>query len=415
MLIDHSFSFKGYISNKKLLIEQLNLAADVTTVDLVEAAFNQWALDLNRHLAGDYSIILPLKTTNQIFICLSAFSSHALFYQQDNNELSISDRSQDFNNNAEVCPFAISQLLAWGYIVAPQTLLSNIQTLNNGHSQLWQLSPAIELVSSKQLTLSEKIHSASAEPQQTLIANTTVVDRVSPDVFNQLPSLSHILNQPVSAEWQIQFLLTLQQRTDQTEIISDEGLNLLVNHQSPMIKEKAKFGKKIYRHSLKRYQKPIKKLKECIVHLYQAEISNWLDADVPSFETWLMLSYELPNRWYQQRLIAQSLAQKITFIYTDNTQIKTLIATQVQGVQPLPTQPQLFNLADQSIVNIFDAMQRLMHHGFTPVTHQLFHIVPPVSAKLISYYPRFPAQVTQFCYLALTLDHLARHSAWSVS
>ncbi|SFC32169.1 hypothetical protein [Pseudoalteromonas denitrificans] len=402
------FKFNGYVSNRDAVIKELDLDKNTSLYDLILAAFNKWSLDLNVHLLGDFALILPLN--KQLFVCTSAFSSHTIFYQHTAHKFEIYDNTKQFTDH-KISAFSIKQLLEWGYILSPNTLFENIFTLNNGQSQLWQLIPDIKQVASKQLTLAHKLHYSEGVTNSTVISNTE--NNLTSNVFNLLPKLSHILHQPVSANWQIGFLLNMQ-KSDSHNINIDVNIDPDFHHDIRVKPER--FSQKIYRPHLKKQS--LNDVKKHIFQLYQQEMQDWIVTEVPSFNTWLALSFKLPSKWNQQRLIAQAMGKNITFIYPDATLFnKPLNIKPPQNKDDHKSEKPVsfFNFEDESIVNIFDAMQRLMHHGFKPVTHKLFHIVPPISAKLIKQHSTHAKQVEKFCYLSLTLDHLARHSNWSVS
>lgn len=144
---------------------------------------------------------------------------------------------------------------------------------------------------------------------------------------------------------------------------------------------------------------------------------------LPSFDTWLDLSVRLPIVWRQERLMAQSLGKKIHFACLDANVIRhSLVSSkQVNAASGLAfeafqssKEASYFSLEDDSLLNLFDAMQRLMMHGYKPVTNRLFKIVPPLTAKLINQQKQ-RQKVETFCMQSLTLDHLSRHQNCSLA
>lgn len=138
---------------------------------------------------------------------------------------------------------------------------------------------------------------------------------------------------------------------------------------------------------------------------------------VPSFELWLALSVRLPNLWQQERLLADRLGQKVNFICLSTDVIRQALSSNQADFnnyeQALPSlgayeMSRYFSHEDDSLVSLYDAMQRLMMHGYKPVTQRLFNIAPPLSAKLIKHTEQ-QKQVDAFCMQSLTLDHLSRH------
>jgi hypothetical protein len=409
MLDPKKFSFNGQITNRKSVISQLNLPDNVSNFELTKAAYQKWTLSLNLHLAGDYAIVLPLEEEQHVFLCLSPFSSHQLFYKNDTKTISINNTLADFSHQAHVDTFAINQLLHWRYIYSPNTLFKHVSALSNGQSLIWQLSSKPELIVQKQLSLYERLNAEESESPNDTVGNITNNELDFFNVFNQLPHLSQLMSHPVSALWQIEFLLLIQ--------INHEH-KLICNHEPQLasLQEKSRntLNTKIFKRSLSKQNSPLSTLQQTLFTQYELELSSWTLASKPSFEVWLYLSFELPNIWAQKRLIAQAYNKDIQFNYCDNTQLKQLLVSQHKSTLTTQSHSQFFSFNDESIVNLFDAMQRLMNHGFKPVTNKLFHLIPPISSKLLKKHNTNPTQVEEFCYLSLTLDHLARHANWSI-
>ncbi|PAJ74538.1 hypothetical protein CJF42_09965 [Pseudoalteromonas sp. NBT06-2] len=405
----NEFSFNGQITNRNNVTSQLKLPENVSDFELIQSAYLKWQLALNLYLAGDYVIVLPLEKNQQVFLCLSAFSSHQLFYKNDATTLSISKTLSDFSHQAKVDPFAVSQLLHWRNICSPNTLFKDVFALNNGQSAIWQHESNPELISQKQLTLSQKLNAAQSETPEHKVGNITNNELSFFNIFNQLPQLSQLMTQPVSALWQIEFLLLVQISHDHQLICDHKPQLELVQNKS-----KNSFNHNIFRRRLNTQNSPLTKLKKYLFKQYKLEIASGAFESTPNFEVWMYLTFELPNKWAQQRLIAQTYNKDIQFNYCDSNKLKQLLIEQSNPTKTTQPHSQFFSFNDESIVNIFDAMQRLMHHGFDPVTNKLFHIVPPISAKLLKKHNKNPTQVEEFCCLSLTLDHLARHANWSV-
>ncbi len=410
MLDPKKFSLNGKITNRKHVIVQLRLPCNTSDFELIKAAYLKWSISLNLHVAGDYAIVLPLEETSRVFLCLSAFSSHQLFYKNNKKTMSISDALADFSHQANVDILAINQLLHWRYICSPNTLFKHVLSLSNGQSFICQLDANPAVILQKQLSLSEKLSAAQSENNNTEVGNISHNELSFFNIFNQLPQLSQLLTHPVSALWQIEFLLSIQISHDHKLISDDEPQLALIEKKS-----KNTFNTNIFRRRLTKQDSALSTFEKRLFTQYKLELSSWTLSSEPSFSVWLYLSFELPNRWAQQRLIAQANNKEIQFNYCDNTQLKRLLVSQNKLIETTPSHSQFFSFNDESIINIFDAMQRLMHHGFKPVTHKLFHIVPPISARLLKKHNKNPRQVEEFCCLSLTLDHLARHANWSIT
>ncbi len=426
-----SFTLAGHISNRQSLISKLSLAADVSSQALVEAAFAQWALNFNQHVAGDYAIILPLPQpadapAQPLFCCLSAFSSYTLFTRIKQQQLQLSTQLNSFNHQAVIDPVAMAQILDNGLIVAPQTLFKGVTQLNNGQSQLWSLTATTaELSASSQLTLQQKINIAASD--NNAVGDISVIEAVvqpaSGVSFNQLPGLSYLLNQPINASWQIQFD---QQMADAEigHIVSDDGIEdwiELFEPTKPMgsIKQ-VDVAKKLTQPLLNKARKDNRQILLLLESIYHHEMGDWQTKVRPNFVQWFNLTYRLPTRWAQRRLISEHHGKTIEFACIDSHFIQQLLER-----QPIITSKtslhdtvtpgtDLFSFEDASISNIYDAMQRLMTNSFKPVTKRLYNIVTPYSANIFKLHDQHPELVQRFCYQTLTLDYLSRHLGWSV-
>jgi len=410
MLNTNTITFKGKLTNKQILIEQLDLDKEATITVLIESAYQQWGALFNQHLAGDYIIVLPLAE-RQLLVCLSPFSSHQLFYRADDNGFFLSDNLSCFSQGATVNTLSINQLLTGRTLYQGNHLFDGVSMLTNGQCQIWQFSPRLELVSDHTLTLQQKLNSASNQSSEPLVDNIANETFIPTQAFNQLPTLARILTEPVSALWQLNFLQQVQQHTQpdlhcQQPPIIMQGVSKTINSLSASL----------LKRPLMRRQSALTQINSVLYDQFQRELDDWYEPNTLDFKTWLYLSYELGVQWAQKRLIAQHYDKAIDFGFCDSAKIKHWLNQAPVEQQSLTTQPvnPLFSLSDDSIVNIFDAMQRLMYHGYKPVTEKLFNIVPPISAKLIKQHPKHSSQVESFCCLSLTLDHLARHANWSL-
>jgi len=150
---------------------------------------------------------------------------------------------------------------------------------------------------------------------------------------------------------------------------------------------------------------------------YQTQMLSFPQGQVttPSFELWLDLTVRLPNEWQQERLLAEGLGKEVQFVALTHGFAARPIEQSVLALIPndnqwLKTASKVyFDPQDDSLVNLYDAMQRLMLHGYKPVTHSLLKVAaPPLTAKLIKQQDK-RSQVDAFCMKSLTLDHLSRH------
>lgn len=268
------------------------------------------------------------------------------------------------------------------------------------------------------------------------------------NAFMALPALSRLLSEPVTHIKQLSLLETLlYQETD--TYVSDSGCRVLglkepqqnnegyrsaaqrnqywdkvARLENSLIKS---LYKRIFKSNLRRAFKAQRQTQLRLRQEYQTQMLSFktleqagiacAQSELPSFDTWLDLSVRLPNVWHQERLMAQGLGKKIHFTCLDAGLIRhslaqsgqmsahpKLVSEQIQsGIKPA-----YFALDDDSLQNLFDAMQRLMMHGYQPVTHALFKIVPPLTASLIKQQAQ-RQKVEVFCMQSLTLDHLSRH------
>ncbi|KZM42515.1 hypothetical protein OA92_11400 [Marinomonas sp. SBI22] len=155
---------------------------------------------------------------------------------------------------------------------------------------------------------------------------------------------------------------------------------------------------------------------------YQTQMLSFHQGQVttPSFELWLDLTVRLPNQWQQERLLAEGLGKEVQFVALTHGFAARVIEQSVLALIPndnqwLKTASKVyFDPQDDSLVNLYDAMQRLMLHGYKPVTHSLLKVAaPPLTAKLIKQQDK-RSQVDAFCMKSLTLDHLSRHLGCSL-
>jgi len=155
---------------------------------------------------------------------------------------------------------------------------------------------------------------------------------------------------------------------------------------------------------------------------YQTQMLSFPQGQVttPSFELWLDLTVRLPNQWQQERLLAEGLGKEVQFFALTHGFAVRPIEQSVLALMPndnqwLKTASKVyFDPQDDSLVNLYDAMQRLMLHGYKPVTHSLLKVAaPPLTAKLIKQQDK-RSQVDAFCMKSLTLDHLSRHLGCSL-
>lgn len=277
------------------------------------------------------------------------------------------------------------------------------------------------------------------------------------NAFMALPVLSRLLNEPVTQKSQLNLFENLLALDDKNQLetdavggsaandayISEAGFETLrlahktssKGHASALAELNQHWDKEALKSNKqhKALLKPILKsrLRSAFKAQRQSQLALRQDYQTqmlafqgqhnfkpPSFSLWLDLTLTLPNRWQQERLVAEHLGKKVKFrcltsdviphVLQQNKSVLEKAMKQVKGPAGAPDIRSYFCHGDDSLVNLYDAMQRLMLHGYRPVTHGLFKIVPPISAKLIKQQAQ-RQKVDAFCMQSLTLDHLSRH------
>lgn len=406
---------------------------------------------------------------SECFICCSAFASYRLFYRANQEVFELSDRLDPFMDNALLDTTALAQFFCQGYLIPPLTLVKGVRQLANGESQIWQVSTGTERVSvsclaHQSLSLIEKLEShglgvvgGQVKKETACLAEGSLSEsnlaegffskeslgasqkaeleqlKANFQGFSALPVLARLLQEPVSHTSQLAFFERLLNLPQGEVLISDLGLDEVMSYasskqslasandtwdSSQLIQNKrfkARF-KRLFKSPLEGAFKAQRHSQLRLRQRYQSQMLNFDKANLPSFELWLALTITLPNRWQQQRLLAQRLGKALVFSLMETDVLHQVFSSpKALSADTLKTYAQAkpvkayFDLHDSSLVNPYDAMQRLMLQGFPAVTNQLFKLVPPFTAKLIK--QEDPALSTQgFCLQVLTLDHLSRHS-----
>lgn len=391
----------GSLTGLEALAKTLNVNGNPSQTELIVQAYQRWGSDFNRHVSGDYALVLR-SDDNKLFLCRSAFSSHALYYSLQDGELQASTTMDPFKRKAKVNPLAIHLLLTQGIILPPLSLLEEVSQLASGESQLWQLGKEPLRLHQQQLTLAQK---CQVDDSTKIMVATELTDIEQAD-FNRLPSICRRLGQPVSDAWQIRFAQAIKQIEADT-IISDAGPEFITAEQSQLMKIAAK----VLRPMTVKTDKKAAALMAKVKQTYEQEVNDGTLAEAVNFERWFALSFKLPEVWQQMRKLAESEHKQIHFNYAAAAQSKTLLNAQPDTIDYCGP----FKFDDISIKNPYDAMQRLMWHGTPEVTKKLFKIVPPLSAGLLKRHPVDPKAVDGFCFTSLTLDHLAKQNQWSLA
>lgn len=279
------------------------------------------------------------------------------------------------------------------------------------------------------------------------------------NAFMALPLLSRLLHEPVTQIRQIALLESLLEQAN-TNYVSRTGLyelpptEAVQGEKKPIIKtaesiaqlnhswDKASSAENkklkalytpIFKSDLRKAFKAQRQTQLQLRQEYQTQMLSFQGLELshlelPSFELWLDLTVRLPNQWQQERQVAEALGKSVQFSCLNGRFMSQIFSQMKSAESDAPSdglhQPNLsvignvssgkykslqgyFQLEDDSLVNIYDAMQRLMMHGYKPVTKSLFKVVPPISAKLIKQTDQ-RQKVEAFCMKSLTLDHLSR-------
>jgi hypothetical protein len=391
---------KGYISNEDELRQKLALDTD-NIQQLLNGAANRWGKNINQHLLGDY--ILVWLTPEQLLVTSSARSSYTVFYQQ-NDMLKLTDNltQLSISSKTQINESQWLQDLALGPIASSNTCFDSISKVQSGETLTWQLSDCAKLSHqqtlshTKQLELAHQTHLPTAQPlplQAKGSINATAL-------FSSLPSLAHRLGEPVIDAALAHF--------DQMVVLSDSDVILLDKQWldgrniigSTPFYTSHRWCKGILKKPMSRQEKQLNKQQNLLVTAYEAaQESHNMNL---TFSQWFDLHYVLPA-WCQ-------LLQRICDLHN-----KTLINPYLRAEQAMPLilnakpiAPQhYFSLAQVSLANAYDAMQRLFYSSGNNIT-RLFNLNPSVSASLIKQRVLRPRRVEQLCVQLLTFDYLDR-------
>ncbi|MGB0942633.1 MAG: hypothetical protein ACPGUE_09540 [Marinomonas sp.] len=419
----------------------------------------------------------------ECFITCSAFSSYRLFYKSNEAEFVLSPSMNDFMQGAELDANAIGQLFTQSYLVPPLTLVKGVRQLANGESQIWQIASGqtgikAKCLAHKTLNLHEKLHlnqlgfqtlksetqtvkseCAQLENKQASVKEDEAIGLLKEGKFNAfmaLPLVSRLLSEPVTQLGQLCLLDNLmadsseayqsktglyrlqgQAESKQKQATAHScgvGTGLGVASQLAELNQawdkntlldikslKSLYGP-LFKSGLSKAFKQQRQTQLKLRQEYQTQMLSFPQGQVttPSFELWLDLTVRLPNRWQQERLLAEGLGKEVQFValiqgFAARPIEQSVLALIPNDNQWLKTASKVyFDPQDDSLVNLYDAMQRLMLHGYKPVTHSLLKVAaPPLTAKLIKQQDK-RSQVDAFCMKSLTLDHLSRHLGCSL-
>ncbi|WP_438464464.1 hypothetical protein [Marinomonas sp. PE14-40] len=412
----------------------------------------------------------------ECFIACSGFSSYRLFYKSNEAEFALSPSMNDFITGAELDADAIGQLFTQSYLVPPLTLVKGVRQFANGESQIWQIASGqtgikAKCLAHKTLSLQEKLclnqlgsqaakpECAQRENKQASVKEDEAIGLLKEGKFNAfmaLPLVSRLLSEPVTQLGQLCLLDNLmadsseayqsktglyrlqgQAESTQSQVAAlscGVGTGLGVASQLAELNQawdknalldikslKSLYGP-LFKSGLSQAFKQQRQTQLKLRQEYQTQMLSFHQGQVttPSFELWLDLTVRLPNQWQQERLLAEGLGKEVQFVALTHGFAARAVEQSVLALIPndnqwLKTASKVyFDPQDDSLVNLYDAMQRLMLHGYKPVTHSLLKVAaPPLTAKLIKQQNK-RSQVDAFCMKSLTLDHLSRHLGCSL-
>lgn len=402
----------GYISNELAVRERLSIN-DCDSQALLQTAVKRWGHQVNQFLIGDY--VLVCQSDEQLLVASSARASFTVYYQNENTFALSSDLA---TLGKSISESQLLQNLTLGPLSTSSTCFDNVCQLQPGETLVWKTIDSAQLTHQVQLTHQAQLnHQAKlSKTQQWELAQlvqtpeATTLEHQDIDLgelFNHLPQLAYRLGEPVTDAILAHFDKVIGDCDETTVLLDAKWLAARNKIGAQPFKQNYNWCKGLLNRQLSRHQKPLKAYHDqlCI---------EYADAKVEqnqTFEQWLDFNYVLPA-WCQ-------LLQRIAGLHG-----KTLINPFIKPEQAMAlvkqgsvAQPQgYFSLQQDSINNVFDAMQRLFHLG-EPDTLALFNLNPKTTAKLVStvrHNSTFqnrstnPRQIEQLCIVLLTFDYLAR-------
>ena len=413
--------FRGYVSNRESLVNQLDVEEGISRNELLRAAIIRWGIDFNQHVHGDY-VFCWLDSDKCLYFFASARSSHTLFYQlaKEQNGLYrfwITDCLATLNtlNENVLSKDELSLQLLFGVSNESNTMFEGLQQLLPGETQVWGLGEVPGQVCQRQLTLAEQLTLSGADlaghydlEVEACQLESATEELTSLDKFNRLPKLSWAIGQPIDDAQLIDFSNALF--SCEEEIIA-VGPAWLSGRRMIDVQGLSKAGKwygKLLHKSLKPVQKQLSSIQQRLITEYEEDKSSLPAVNELTLNQWFDLKYSLPA-WCRvlQRLAASS--EKM-LVFCCLQQEKGL-----ELVKQKPVFSPTFTLDDPSVCNIFDSMQRLMENGYQQVTKQILVPNPATTSVIVKHLPEFPQRVEQVCIQLITLDYLSRFNQWQVN
>ena len=432
--------FIGYLSNAQAIREQLS--SDNKTADhhqnieqLIDAAIQRWGHSVNQHLQGDYVLAWSDELQQHLHITASARSSFSLFYtvqHQANDNISIaSDIKKLHKSSNALNPSHWLQQLSLGPLIGEQTFLHHIRRLQPGETIAWdmndyQCTHQVKLQGEQQLTLANNALSERYAHAQPLIFDATANDlNDQPNalqLFNRLPQIAHHLAEPINDALLAHFDLQISQCED-TIITLDESwfTGRLDINQRPFNKQtfdsKITWQKSIIRDSLLKKRHQISRHQDDLYAEFQND-SHHLSAIEPlSFSQWLDLHFVIPAWGQLYQRIANGYGKTLINPFMQSNHALAMINKASVQQQRTQQSQGFFSIEDNSMCNIYDAMQRLFRSG-EKATKQWFQLAPTATARFIKQNSKHSSPqisrlglhrpVEQTCIAMLTFDYLTK-------
>ena len=423
-LNQHNCCFIGYISNAKALQQQLNLSLggalnEQGMEQLVFAAISRWGYKVNQYLFGDYAIAWFDEDEQHLGITASARSSFSLFYtlqRQANDPIEVAfDLKKLHREDNALNPIHWLQQVSLGPLIGRHTYLNNIRRLQPGETIIWDMteykcSHQVKLESEQQLKFADNALSScfkdaavislkqQQEQQQEKQACTLTL-------FNQLPQIAHHIGEPINDALLAHFDLQISQCEHTWVKLDDSWFSGRLNvNFAPVTGQKFDskivWQKGILRDSLLKFRRKISYRQDYLFTSFEAASAE-KNHDQLTFATWLDLHFVIPAWCQLYQRIANKYGKVVINPYIKAENALTMIKNQQT------TEKGFFNLEDESMCNIYDAMQRLFRNG-EQVTKKWFDLKPTVTASFIKQGEQYPRLVEQTSIAMLTFDYLAK-------
>lgn len=397
MLASQQCYIAGYINDTAELRKTLQLTQSHTRQDVLNAAVKRWGIKVNQYLVGDY--VLVWFEDNKLLVTSAARASLSLFWQQQEG-FSLATHLTQFDKPRQLNQAKLLQQLVLGPLCDSQSCFDGIHQLQPGETLLWLLFDNAKkkalLLKQEQLPLPQQLELTQ---QVVLPKSTTVVansDINRHQLFNALPPLAHQLGEPVADAVLAEFAAAIAECKEEQIMLDSSWLEGRSTLGEAAFADSHRWCKKIVKRQLLKNTSKVQERQNTLKAAFVLE-QNPLD-----FSQWLDLHYVLPA-WCQ---LLQRIAQQY-----GKTLINPFIRPERAKALPRTKQNRAatgyFDLLQVSICNVYDAMQRLMRNG-DALTHQLFYLVPPATAKFIQQSRYRPRYIEQVCIQLLTLDYLVK-------